>query len=227
MPSNKAALPVDTEKPSETKKRILDTALRSFNERGVNATAVLKIAMALGMSPGNLTYHFKRKSDIVMALVLTLREKIEEAVSDIEHPLKPSPVIDHLELTLRTLWSYRFLLNSAVYVSQMDDELSDQLKFLKKTIVDMLARNYAKVIENGEMRAPRQSDGVQLLADNTFGIWLQWLQAESIAHPVRDTPTDAGLYICLRHHYSLIDPYVSKGFSKSTWDELDRRYANL
>lgn len=52
-----------------TKNRILDTALELFNAKGVHSVGVREIARALAISPGNLQYHFRRKEDLVEALI--------------------------------------------------------------------------------------------------------------------------------------------------------------
>lgn len=54
---------------STTKDAILQTAKRLFGERGYNAVSTADIADAVGISKGNLTYHFKKKEDIVAALL--------------------------------------------------------------------------------------------------------------------------------------------------------------
>ncbi|MCP4396089.1 MAG: helix-turn-helix transcriptional regulator, partial [bacterium] len=41
-----------------TKSRIIKTAVRLFNEQGTRAISTRHIARELGMSPGNLYYHF-------------------------------------------------------------------------------------------------------------------------------------------------------------------------
>ena len=48
--------------------RILSTSLSLFNAEGVTGLSALEIATALGISPGNLYYHFKGKKEIVAAL---------------------------------------------------------------------------------------------------------------------------------------------------------------
>ena len=54
---------------SPTAQRILEHARRVFNERGVAAVGIREIARDLGMSPGNLSYHFATKEALVAALV--------------------------------------------------------------------------------------------------------------------------------------------------------------
>ncbi len=41
-----------------TRGRILDAALRLFNQRGTAAVSTNHLAAAAGLSPGNLFYHF-------------------------------------------------------------------------------------------------------------------------------------------------------------------------
>lgn len=48
-----------------TRDRILQASLALFNAQGLPAVSTHKIAAELGMSPGNLHYHFKAKQLIV------------------------------------------------------------------------------------------------------------------------------------------------------------------
>lgn len=53
----------------DTKQEILKTAKLLFNERGYNSVTTRDIADAVGISKGNLTYYFKKKEDIIEALI--------------------------------------------------------------------------------------------------------------------------------------------------------------
>lgn len=53
----------------DTRKEILDTAKSLFNEHGYNNISTRDIAGALGISKGNLTYYFKKKEEIIEAII--------------------------------------------------------------------------------------------------------------------------------------------------------------
>ena len=63
----------------DTRRAILDMAKTLFSQQGYNAVSIGEIAGALGISKGNVTYHFKRKEDIMEALKQDLHKSPFEA----------------------------------------------------------------------------------------------------------------------------------------------------
>lgn len=55
-----------------TKDKIIQTSIKLFNEFGYENVSMRDIAENLKMSPGNLTYHFKKKNDILYAIIQLL-----------------------------------------------------------------------------------------------------------------------------------------------------------
>ncbi len=55
--------------PVDLTDRIRAEALRQFAARGFDGTSVRDVASALGISPGNLTYHFPKKTDLFLAAI--------------------------------------------------------------------------------------------------------------------------------------------------------------
>ena len=53
----------------DVQRDILDTARELFNQRGYNGVSLQDIASAVGISKGNLTYHFRKKERIIEALL--------------------------------------------------------------------------------------------------------------------------------------------------------------
>jgi AcrR family transcriptional regulator len=53
------------------KEVILETSRQLFNQRGYNNVSMRDISKALGISVGNLTYHFRKKEELVEAVILS------------------------------------------------------------------------------------------------------------------------------------------------------------
>ena len=58
---------------TKIKDEILETAKKLFNQQGYDAVSMRDIAKELGISVGNLTYHYPKKTDIVLALMTQTR----------------------------------------------------------------------------------------------------------------------------------------------------------
>ena len=96
-----------------TRQRILVTSLHLFNENGVQRTTINDIADELDISPGNLHYHFHRKSAIVEGL-------LEEFRADARTVLHP-PDVDALSLDDFWLFLHLLLEFTAAYRFMLRD----------------------------------------------------------------------------------------------------------
>ncbi len=117
----------------KTKDKILQMALQQFNERGIEQVSIRSISSALGISAGNLTYHYKNTDKIIYALYLQL---VEELGRSIEQVISQSPDIQWLyEATAyncRMMWKYRFLLIDFVAISRRITDIRDHFRQLVK-----------------------------------------------------------------------------------------------
>ena len=64
-----------------TKEKILREATKLFNKEGFFATSLFEIAQKMGISRGNLTYHFKDKDVLLEAIAAQMWEKMEREKS--------------------------------------------------------------------------------------------------------------------------------------------------
>ena len=61
---------------NKTKLKIIRKAISLFNEHGFSNVSLIKIAEELSLSPGNLTYHFNKKDDLMNAVYLHFQEEL-------------------------------------------------------------------------------------------------------------------------------------------------------
>ena len=94
-----------------TRDKILATALQLFNAHGTDAVTVRHIAKEMGISHGNLCYHFPRTQDIVQQLYLNLVAELNEGFRQLQEiPLDVAFLVKTLRYTFATQYGYRFLL---------------------------------------------------------------------------------------------------------------------
>ena len=65
----------------KTYDRIVQESLKLFNEHGERTITTNHIAAHLGISPGNLYYHFRNKEEIVYQIFLSYRRFISERLA--------------------------------------------------------------------------------------------------------------------------------------------------
>lgn len=58
-----------------TKQKIIYAAIRLFNEQGIANVRLQQIAQEVGISPGNLAYHFRNKETVVEAVIEELYDE--------------------------------------------------------------------------------------------------------------------------------------------------------
>lgn len=115
-----------------TKEKILDTARRLFNEQGIRRITTRHIAASMGISPGNLHYHFKHTEDVVTALFEQLKKKYDKIIEEVQDlPLK---CLDDLVPVFNTLYDqindYSFLFLHFVEISIWIPEIKDDYRQL-------------------------------------------------------------------------------------------------
>ena len=157
-----------------TSERILDSSLAMFNAQGEPNVTTNHIADELGISPGNLYYHFRNKDDIVERLFSRYEARIDDAL------LVPQDRLPNLEdiwlqlhLVFECLWEYRFLYRDLVDILARNRKL--KLRFAR-----IMTRGSASAAElmRGLTRAGvmRASAGeIEALAENVLLIATFWL----------------------------------------------------
>ncbi len=95
---------------STTAIRILNAAREQFNAKGYAATSLNEIAASLGMSQGNLTYHFPTKRHLAMQLEADVLLLMKTRRENLIPGLLAQDYVDHLLFGMELTWSNRFLM---------------------------------------------------------------------------------------------------------------------
>ena len=157
---------------TDTKTRILDTALNLFNRAGERNVTTNHIAEGLGISPGNLYYHYRNKAAIVAALFERYQEQIRDLLTVPEGPLTWQDKMRYFEGILESMWQARFLHRDLAHFLHQDAELR---RLYKVFVQDSLERGlviYRSLRDSGLIQA--SDEELRGLLVNTWVLAASW-----------------------------------------------------
>ena len=198
--------------PRRTAQRILEVTLDLFNRFGEPNVSTTAISAELGISPGNLYYHYPAKD----ALINTLFDQYEEALNGL---LQASDSVHNVEdawFFLHTLfeliWEYRFLYRD------LNDLLSKNRR-LETHFQSVLQHKTASVrtLLDGMQRAGSlqiDTREIEPTATSMVVVLTYWLSFEYVRDPRRALEPESAQAALLRgaHHVlNLLMPYLEPG----------------
>lgn len=198
--------------PRRTAERILEVTLALFNRFGEPNVSTTLIAAELGISPGNLYYHYAAKEE----LINTLFDRFERALGELLNAGAEVRDVEDAWFFMHSLfeliWQYRFLYRD------LNDLLSKNRRL--ETHFQAILKNKTRAVKAlllGMSRAGAvQMDARELDATATSMVVLltYWLSFEYVRDPRRALEPENAQSALLRgaqHVLNLLVPYLEQG----------------
>lgn len=192
---------------SKTKDRILAASLRLFNENGYDAVTTARISEEVGISEGNLWYHFRTKRDLVRAHQLALFVLIDRRLAI---QSTPETVLESYALFNRMVfeevWTYQFLYRDQAEYGRTSPELEERVHRIYEMTTTMLVRFFRQMIQAGHLDMP--ADELTALADNVWMViryWPSFLRETRRVVKLDKAALNAGI----RHHFALFNTHLT------------------
>lgn len=195
--------------PRRTAERILETTLELFNRFGEPNVSTTAISAELGISPGNLYYHYPAKDELVNGLF----DRYEAALAEL---LRAADHVRHVEdawllfhMLFELIWQYRFLYRDLNDLLSKNRHLETRFQAVLhdkqaavQAVLDGLGRAQAMRLD------ARQAGPV---ATSMVVVLTYWLSYEYVRDPRRALePERAGAALLrgAQHVLSLLMPYL-------------------
>ena len=196
-------------KPRRTAERILEVTLDLFNRFGEPNVSTTLISAELGISPGNLYYHYPAKDELINSLF----DRYERALNEL---LRAADGVRNVEdawlffhMLFELIWQYRFLYRDLNDLLSNNRRLETHFQFVLKnkskavqSILDGLGRGNAVRIEARD---------VEPVATAMVVLLTYWLSFEYVRDPRKALEPDSAGAALLRgafHVLSLLLPYL-------------------
>ena len=188
-----------------TPERILDASRVVFNQRGYAATTQAEIAAAVGISQGNLTYHFPTKRELVAHLEAEAREQMRARRASLQTGDIADDYVEHLLFAMSLTRDYRFLLRDRVQYADGDEALEPDPEMAAD--FEELRELLGRIEKDGLLRRDLPID-LGVLVRSLWIVsryWLDYLrESESLAR-VTWADQERGI----QHHFAVLLPNLT------------------
>jgi len=150
------------------KEDILETARKLFNESNTQAVTTNHIAKAMGISPGNLHYHYSNREEIIRVLYTQLREESRLEVEALPKDIKTLNA--HQALLIQIQWQYRFFFRELLFLFARDEKLKTMCVADNVAHRSRIKKIMQNLIDYGELKVPN-AQALEHLVDSILMAW--------------------------------------------------------
>jgi len=207
-------------KALKTKDRILQISLQLFNERGERSVTTNHIAAELGISPGNLYYHFRNKHEIIKELMYQYQVETLELLSLPEdRPLTTNDKINYFQVLSGQLWNYRFIHRDVYHLVESNEDFKKIYPRFAGQVMQQGQRIYQAFVDAGLMKMTASE--IEALIINLWIVLTNWTNFLYMSGHISDNNhlEEKWVWQALRQMVFLEGPYLM-GESRATYEQL-------
>jgi AcrR family transcriptional regulator len=169
-------MPADTrEDRIGTREKILEACRTLFNERGPAEVTTAEIAAAVGISEGNLHYHFRRKRQILVVLFDQFESALEQVA---ERPARGEADLSYRQYLsgwFNLMWEWRCFYGASVY--RLAPALTPRLIALTDRGQAKIRHALLAMVEEGRLAgSPEEIDRLVVNAWIVATYWIDYLR---------------------------------------------------
>jgi AcrR family transcriptional regulator len=196
-------------KPRRTAERILETTLELFNRFGEPNVSTTLISAELGISPGNLYYHYPAKEELINSLFGRYERALGELLRAAEDVANVEDAWLFFHMLFELIWTYRFLYRDLNDLLSKNRRLETHFQFVLRdktraveSVLGGLARGQAMRIEARDVPSVATAMVVVL----TY--WLSYEYVRDPRHALEPESAGAALLRGAFHVLGLLMPYL-------------------
>lgn len=191
---------------SNTRTRILEHALTLLNAQGYQAVTTRQVAQAVGISQGNLCYHFPHKQDLIMALYQQLAQEFDHTFTAISPLAHPADLFRHVWRLCSVQYRYKFLMHQFVAIMRDFPVIQADFRALMATRRTQLEHMFAGFHTLGWLRSEFGAPERERFLWQNYILGDGWMGDLDILHPGSDNEK---LLLATDLLVSMIEPWLT------------------
>lgn len=188
------------------KAEILDKARELFNQHSWSAVSLRKIAAALGVSDGNLRYHYKTKEEIVLQLFMAMTGEMSWEIEQAERHLEG--LTRNFKRMFAIMFRYRFLFIESYFIKRSYESYAILFEQLQESRKSFFTDEFDRLKAEGLLSTDCSEEQYEMLFEQLFIIsdsWIKYIGPEEVDQ--LEERMDHYAKIC----YALVVPYMLDG----------------
>ena len=195
--------------PRRTAQRILEAALDLFNRFGEPNVSTTLVAAELGISPGNLYYHYPAKDELINRLYEAYEVELDALLQASEgvHDVEDAWFLLHS--LFEVIWRYRFLYRDLNDLLSKNRHLETRLQLVLKNKASAMRALIAGLRRAGHLSIDLRE--VDSLAHSMVVVLTYWLSYEYVRNPrqaLEPAHAQGALLRGAHHTLHLLAPYL-------------------
>lgn len=201
-------MPPKTYKPSlQTKNNILQKAIELFNENGTASVSMNALAESLGISAGNLQYHYRSKEEVIHAILEEMFKQFDVIYQPIEGAFTLDTLRQIMRLNFNLNWKYRFFYRELVALLRNDKTLAGRFRTIQKQRIEEQEMLIKRLAGSGKVTgglSPEELRNVVLIGWVLGNTWLSYI--ESMGQKINEAALEQAVEIMVQHY----KPYLQE-----------------
>jgi len=184
----------------QTKNKILQKAIKLFNESGTASVSMNALAESLGISAGNLQYHYKSKEDVIRAIYELMFADWQLIYAGMDESFNIEKLRVLLKKNFNLTWKYRFFYREYAALLRNDSQLSKRFREVQKQRLAEQESLINLMASAGRVQSvdPKEIKNVVLIGWVLGNTWLSY--AESTGRKMDKSALNEAIEMMMVHY---------------------------
>ncbi|RYY79496.1 MAG: TetR/AcrR family transcriptional regulator [Comamonadaceae bacterium] len=195
--------------PRRTAQRILETALDLFNRFGEPNVSTTLVAAELGISPGNLYYHYPAKDELINRLYEAYEAELDELLHASQGVQDVEDAWFFMHSLFELIWRHRFLYRDLNDLLSKNRLLETRFQAVLAAKVKAIRTLLGGMASAGHLEIDLRE--VDALAQSMVVVLTYWLSYEYVRNPreaLEPAHAQGALLRGAQHTLHLLAPYL-------------------
>ncbi len=189
----------------KTQEKIIIATVDLFNKAGVSNVRLQDIAKEVGISPGNLTYHYKTKKDLLVAVLSEMTDQQKAGRNTNLVFVESNDIISILTNYLSFQIQHRFFYRDILEIIKLVPEAKGLLDHHIQNVIEFSKNAIYLSIGKGYMKAEPHEGHYEIFSKNSWAILHSWLREREVFGEEKVSLYHAILAVLELHYFYLTE----------------------